>query len=372
MKTATLKRFAGSLPAVDGISTLGEQYTATREKIIGQIQSGTLSGNKRTAGIPCPDELSTQKMLGFFERENLRIMQIKARLEEAGLPFRAIVRTEFYDELKKNKGVYTFKNIDEDGSVSVSEEHTEQFVKSEVTIFEKKAGKVVEWIQVMVSIAVIFIGEWLLWYLLSSDRPINFVPILFTVNLIGFAIIMASGLGLIFLRGIEYVIRYFIFNSSSLNRKITKKINSRGLYIFWPEYVDYADGPKVTIDFIKSPERIALSISQWKKAGYAVHISAQKEAFSLNIESIRTFIKEKIDALFEAIREARELELLKKIEARKRFWEKFDPIISAETDEFTILIDAYGGKSFVSETEVMDSVLNYYNHKLKQFQTILN
>ena len=368
---SVLQRMTGSLPAANGLTVLGEQYETTRDMVITNIKKGNLHAHKRIAGIPCPDELTTKKMLGFFEQENLHIMGIKTKLEKAGLPFKAIIRTDLYNQIKLLKGVYTFENIDQNGMTPVSKTGVETFVKKEAAAFDKKAINVVLALQIVVSVIICVACEWLFcaytWDLPSQAFWSNFVA--FHIVILWWSVggVCSGACWLV-----EFLLKRFVYNGATACKKILDKLSRQSLEILWPTYVDYAEGPKVKIDFIESPKHIASNILLWKNAGYTLNISAQKEAFSLNIQSIKGFLQTTIDGAFEKVRQQRELELRARIEARRRFWKKFDPIISAQIGEFTVLIDAYGGKSFVSETEVVDSVVGYYNDKLKQFQTILN
>lgn len=352
-----------------GLLTLGNQYTDTREKIITNIKNGKLHAKKHIAGIPCPDSITTEQMLQFFTQENLQISNIKDALQNAGLPFKAIVPTSFYNEIKKKKGVYTFNHINDKGFTNISQDTVEHFVEKEEKAFNKLSVVLNLVLTIITSTCVLIAGEYYTWQWQLVHNSTTFDRV---YNMCWFNIVIIIAVVLTYYSmndGLKFLFSRFIFNTRSLWKRITTKLNKKSYETFWPEYHDNVSGPAVKLDFIKpDSDNIPSSILQWKKAGYDVHISAQKEAFSLNINSITTFLRELIDKL----NEKRKLEVQAKIEARRAFWARFDPIISVEINEFTVLIDAYGGKSFVSEKEVMTNVMEYYGEKLKQFQTFLN
>jgi|GEM_PF-4225756 len=360
------------MKASGGVLTLGKKYTSVRDNIITDIKKGEMCGKKRIAGIPCFDELKTEQMLNLFTEENFLILGIKDKLKKEDLPFKAIIPTDFYNQIKQRKEVYTFKNIDEDGYVPVAKEEIERFAHKEVRAFNTKSDNFEFSVNIAllgIAIITIILVERLLYsYWISSAE--HFWGGMLVSNFIAFFIFTIVCKFIAELT--DLLLQRFTFTSSALCNKVGKKLSSLGYKLFWPKYSDSVNGPKIKINFKAPPPIIADNILKWEKEGYKVHISAQKEAFTLNIESIKSLIQPVINKEFEDIKKQKELELKVKIEARKRFFQKPDPIISTEVDGFTVLIDAYGGKSFISEMEVINSVQEYYNEKLKQFQTILN
>lgn len=355
-----------------GILNLGDQYTGTRETIINNIQNGKLYANKRIAGIPCHDSVTTEEMLKFFTEENLQISNIKDKLQKAGLPFKAIVPTAFYDEIKKKKGVYTFKNIDEKGFTSVSKETIGQFVEKEEASFNKLSMVVMILITTILCAPALLISEYYTWQwhlIHNSPGGDRFW------GMVGFSVVI--GVVIAFMQwgvreGSKFLLERFVFNESNLWKRITSKLSVKGYETFWPQYQDSSYGPKVKLDFIApNSDSIPNNILQWKEAGYNVHISAQKEAFSLDISPL----EDNLNYILAEIQKQRQTDHKLKVEARRLRWQLFwsiDPIISTEEGQYTVLLDAYGEKSFVSEREVMESVQEYYGQKLKQFQTFLN
>lgn len=360
------------MKASGGVLTLGKKYTSVRDNIITDIKKGEMCGKKRIAGIPCFDELKTEQMLNLFTEENFLIIGIEGKLKKAGLPFRAIIPTNFYNQIKQKKEVYTFKNIDENGFVPVSKEQIEWFAQKEVRAFNVKSDNfqfITHAVVLGIAIITIILSERLLYsHWISSAE--NFWVGMIMSNIIAFFAFMIVGKWVLELT--DFILQRFAFTSFALCNKVEKKLSAQDYKLFWPNYFDNVNGPKIKIDFKAPPQIIADNILKWGKEGYKVHISAQKEAFTLNIGSIETIIRPVINKNFEDIKKQKEIEFKAKIETRKRFFQKPDPIISTEIDEFTVLIDAYGGKSFISEMEVINSVQEYYNEKLKQFQTILN
>lgn len=366
----------GVFGATDGVSTLGSKFTETREKIIQNIKQGGLQANKRIAGIPCPNVESSKEMLGIFTTENIKINKLKEKLNSENLPFRAIIETSLFTKIKKEKSVYTFKNIDEYGGAKIDNASVDNFLNKEVVTFEKTKKIVVGIIQAIAIIGLVVLSQYLLWsfttnnYSTLGDFWAKFIALdLVLVSWITVIICAMVGLAL------EWGIEEGIFNRKSLYKRVEKRISQKSYQIFWPDHHDdFKIGTKIEINFIDPDKtsKVKTRVSLWKEAGYTVHISAQKEAFSLNIGSAKYAIQNTLNKIIEANNEKRELEIKAKLEARRLYWQKYDPIVSVEIDEFTILIDAYGGKSFVSEREVVDCVTNYYNDKLKQFQTSLN
>ena len=365
--------------ASDGVLTLGNNYAKTRNNIIYDIENKTLHAHKYIGGIPCPDEDSTQEMLAFFTKENVEIMQIKDELTKKALPFKAIIPTEFYEKVKKEKEVYTFKRIDDHSFVPVSRTSIEAFVKNVYNSFSKKLAVVTTVVQIILGIIIVAIGESILyWWNGYYFGHTNFfltyacwwTPLCFS----WLSPVIAYNLK----NEISSFLRKTIITTNVLCDKVVKMLSKETYKTFWPNLTDnFMSGmPEVKIIFIKPPSHIVESNLIWKKAGYDIHISAETKAFSLDIQPIKHFVEGTIQGFLKEDEIAKEIELQKKIEAQRAFWEKwtneFDPIISSEIGKYTVLIDAYGGKSFISEKEVVDSVMNYYNGKLEVFQTALN
>ncbi len=361
------------MKALNGVVTLGEQYTDTREKIITDIKQGNLQAKKRIAGIPCPDELTTGEMLSFFTKENLHIAQLKEKLQKAGLPFKAIVPTEFYNRIKKEKKVYIFKNIDEDGFTSFSKSDTRECIEDTVAKFEKFLQVTATALKIICTVAFFALGIWAIHYCFIAY---TWEPGAFWTCLVIFFIAGGIFYGVSYdsftSRKIDSLSEYLI--APILKKSVMSGVVSRNCKLFWPNYNDsFENSPKIKVNFITPPKRIIDSVLLWKQAGYKVHISAQKEAFTLDISGIQDFIHSTMIGAQDKINHQKELELQARIETRRRFLAQFhDPITSIEDGEFTVLIDAYGSKSFVSEREVVDSVKGYYNSRLQQFQTVLN
>ena len=354
-----------------GVLTLGEQYSKTKEDVISRIMSGTLHAKKRIAGIPCPDKESTEQLLGFYTKENNEMMQIRNDLEKANLPFKAIIPTDFYNDIKIKKEVYTFTNIDQEGYARISNSSVSDFIKESHNKFKKRVSLISALIIAITIAASTIIGECLV-HSYSRGSLTELWNTFWNYNPSGWwiAFIVAG-----FLEGylIEAGINFLYYRFSIHHRIIIRNMSKRSHKILWPEYTDKNFvGHTVKIDFIEPPESVVQNVSLWKESNHTIHISAQKEAFTLDINPLRFYLNQVINSKIKADKRQEEIKLQARIEAQRKFWQRVDPLISTEIGEYTVLIDAYGGKSFISEAEVMSSVTEYYNSKLQEFQTILN
>ena len=280
----------------------------------------------------------TEKELQQMENES----KVRTMLNEKNLKVEAILPTDLFRKILEPHQFFTFKNIDENGSVPFD-------VKSTATLISNRSlTNYIAWVPVIIGTLFFLYGG----FIISE----NIIGAIFSSLIIGFiGFIIMVWLTLTLFRHIEpfFWKRVILKNKAAMKKAMwPQKNDSDGinqLKNLTEEEVKALDGleklmvDRVKIIFPEAPKEIMQRLFDYKRAGYTMYTVAHEKAFDYHFTDAQI----------------------------KAFSEIWDPIIGIDFPEnVTVIVGQYG--EFDEEKELIASIKAQFNNFKEEYFTNSN